>query len=126
LISTAISTGLLVALVPLMGLVGAALAAAAGIVFTNATIMILVRRRLGLFWRDRRYWAWIGQGAAAAGLGLVAFLSPLHLGPVTLAAVLAGMYLAAAAANLMQGLNADDRELLQDLWRRASRGIARP
>jgi O-antigen/teichoic acid export membrane protein len=124
LVSTALSTGLLVALVPVLGVLGAAIAAGSVNVFTNIAVMIMVRRKLKLVWGNRRYWRWLGPAAAAAALGGAVLISPLPLGPVTLVATLLGMYLAALVANFAQGLNPDDRDLLHHLASRAGKWIA--
>jgi O-antigen/teichoic acid export membrane protein len=124
LISTALSTALLVLLIPLLGVLGAAIAAGSVNVFTNVAVMIMVRRRLNLVWGNRRYLRWIGQGVAAAAVGAAVLLSPAPLSSTVLVATLIGMYLASAAANLAQGLNADDRDLLAHLGGRFAKWLA--
>jgi O-antigen/teichoic acid export membrane protein len=118
-VSIGLSTALLLFLVPSWGLLGAAAASALGIVFSNVAVMTLVRCKLRLHWWDRRYLAWLSQGAAALGVGVsgVMWLDPT--GAAGLITILMAMYAVAAGATVLRGLHNDERDLLHHIWDRS-------
>ena len=71
-----INTMLLVAasaaLIPAFGLTGVAVAYALAVVFMNVALMILVRRKLGIRWWDRRYLEWLLQCVAVFAVASIA------------------------------------------------------
>jgi len=111
---------LLLALTPLLGLLGAALAAAAANVMTNLICLWLIRTRLRMNWWDRRYLGWLAPGAAALTPALAALWVLPAPGALWLGVLLTAMYAAFAAVSFLQGLNEDDRALLQHVRARLS------
>jgi O-antigen/teichoic acid export membrane protein len=101
------------ALVPTLGMLGAALGMAAAITTENTATMLAVRRRLG-FWPYS--WAWLKPllaGALAAAAAFVAeVVLPLPGFLVTIAVVGAVFVLGYLALLLLFGLNDTDREFI--------------
>jgi O-antigen/teichoic acid export membrane protein len=101
------------ALVPTLGMLGAALGMAAAITTENTATMLAVKRRLG-FWPYS--WAWLKPLAAgllaAAAAFLVGLVAPLPGFLATIAVVGAVFGLAYLALLLLLGLNDTDREFL--------------
>jgi O-antigen/teichoic acid export membrane protein len=101
------------ALVPTLGMLGAALGMAAAITTENTATMLAVRRRIG-FWPYS--WAWLKPllaGALAAAAAFVAeVVLPLPGFLVTIAVVGAVFVLGYLALLLLFGLNDTDREFI--------------
>jgi O-antigen/teichoic acid export membrane protein len=101
------------ALVPTIGMLGAALGMASAITTENTATMLSVRRRLG-FWPYS--WAWLKPLAAgvlaAAAAFLVGLVAPLPGFLVTIAVVGAVFGLGYLALLLLFGLNDTDREFI--------------
>lgn len=111
-----IAAGLLAVLTPLLGLTGAALAAALSNVITNLSCLRLIRRELGVRWWDRRYLAWAAPSAMAAGCAIAALLFVPGMDEAwKLGGALVGVYAAFAGVNLVQGLHADDMDFLRHM-----------
>ena len=105
----------IVALVPAFGLLGVALATMTGVLFINFAEYYSSRRSIGLYWRDRRYLGWLMPAVAACVLALSGkqiFQTP---GMLTMACMLASLYLVFHGISLLQGLHSDDIELLAEL-----------
>ena len=119
IMNTVLFVGAMTILIPLFGLNGAAFAYAISSVFTNLTLIILIRRELGVRWWDRRYLEWLAQCGAALGMGLAAtFLGPLNAAALLIC--LLCMYVATIAVTFLRGLHEDDKELLRNVRLRAS------
>ena len=118
-VSMGLSTALLLLLVPRWGLLGAAAVAALDIVFVNVAVIVLVRRKLRLRWWDRRYLAWLFQGAASLGVGVSGATWLVPTGPAGLMTALIAMYAAAIGVTFLRGLHEDDRELFRHVRDRA-------
>ncbi len=103
---------LLVVLVPLFGLPGAALSTLAGSAANNSLALYLVRSRLKIHWWDRRYLRWIAPGILAIGAGVAALWLLQPSSAFVLAAVLLAMYAAFGGMTWLQGLHDDDREMI--------------
>ncbi len=115
----------LAVLIPLFGLTGVALAYALSVVFSNATLMILVWRKLGVQWWDRRYLEWLPQCAAAFAVASFALFLPTPLNAAELATFLVAMYAAAIGMTFLRGWHDDDKQLLRHV-RQAVRGRLQP
>jgi O-antigen/teichoic acid export membrane protein len=114
-INAALSVALLVILAPAFGLLGIAITTVATNAFINISIMLVLRRRLGLRWWNRRYLGWLLPSCAAGAIGGAVVYSGYDVGIVALAATLAAMYAAFAAIVFLQGLNEDEKDLLRYL-----------
>ncbi len=121
-VQTIIQAILIVSLAVPFGLFGVAIATASGAVFTAASLLIVVRLRLGLRWWNKRYLGWLAPAAVSAGLGLAAVYAGFPLGAVSLAVILFAIYASFALVLYIQGLHDDERDLLRDI---ASRLVAR-
>jgi O-antigen/teichoic acid export membrane protein len=108
-----VSSAMLIAFTPPLGLAGAAIAAATTNVVTNVACLTLIRRRLGVRWWDRRYLKWLLPTAATSIVGLTLLLAFGIDDAWELGGTLIGLYLVFAGANLAQGLHADDRDFLR-------------
>ncbi len=112
MISTALNIGLNLVLVPVLGLVGAAIATAAAYVLMAVTAFAFGRRLIGY----RVRWLDIGKGllAVAVMIGAMRLLPPPAgwLGVVSLAALGAGVYLLC-----LIGLRAVSKAEVLRLWR---------
>jgi O-antigen/teichoic acid export membrane protein len=101
------------ALVPTLGMLGAALGMGAAIVTENTATMLAVKRRLG-FWPYN--WSWLKPLAAgllsAAAAYLAGVVLPFSNVLVTIAVVGAVFGIGYLALLLLLGLNATDREFL--------------
>jgi O-antigen/teichoic acid export membrane protein len=115
-LNTALRAGLLVILTPALGLLGVAIAAAITTIVLNVALMLLVRRRLGMRWWHRRFAGWFLPSFAAAIPGIGVIYLGLATNAVHLAAILALMYAAFGTVLALQGVNADEKELLRHLW----------
>jgi len=114
-INTVLTAVLLVVLAPTLGLLGIAIATAATNAFINISIMLALRRKLGLRWGNRRFLGWLLPSCAACAVGGGIIYSGLGTGPVALAAILILMYATFAAVVFLQGLNEDEKDLLRYL-----------
>jgi O-antigen/teichoic acid export membrane protein len=107
-----VGVGVSFALVPSLGMLGAALGMASAIVTENTGTLLAVRRRLG-YWPYN--WAWlkpISAGLAAAALAFVVGLL-LPLPALLKLAVVGGVFgIGYLALLLLFGLNDTDREFL--------------
>ena len=112
-VATALGLAAGAAAAPLFGLVGAAVAAAAGLILVNALTLLSVRRLLGFWPYDRLY---LKPSVAAVVAAVVAWLAKLALGPPQgLVAVLTigPLFLALFAALLLAlRLSESDRRFL--------------
>lgn len=117
-VQTIIQAVLTVGLAVPFGLVGVAVATAAGAVFIAAALLIVVRRQLGLRWWNERYLGWLAPAAVSAGLGLAALYAGFPLGAVSLAAILIAIYASFALVLYIQGLHDDERDLLRHIANR--------
>jgi O-antigen/teichoic acid export membrane protein len=101
------------ALVPTLGMLGAALGMAAAIITENTATMLAVRRRLD-FWPYS--WAWLkpllAGALAAAAAFVVGWVLPLPGFLVTIAVVGAVFGIGYLALLLLFGLNDTDREFI--------------
>jgi O-antigen/teichoic acid export membrane protein len=103
---------LLVVLVPMFGLVGAAISTLAAAAANNSMALFIVRSRLKIRWWDRRYLRWIVPGTCAIALGAAAYRFWYPSSALSLGAILVAMYAVFGALTLVQGLHDDDRELI--------------
>lgn len=108
-------------LIPQLAVVGAAITIAAGIVFANVATVWLVKRRIGLHWWDRRYFAWLPQAAGTLLLAYAGMHLPISFGVPGLIVMLAAMYTVSAVINLLTGLHEDDRDFLRVIVSRVYR-----
>jgi O-antigen/teichoic acid export membrane protein len=108
-----VGVGVSFALVPGLGMLGAALGMASAIVTENTATMLGVRWRLGIWPYN---WAWLKPIAAgllaAAGAFLAGFVLPLPGVLATIAVVGAAFGAGYLALLLLFGLNDTDREFL--------------
>jgi len=112
-INAALSGALPVILAPAFGLLGIAMTSVATNAFINISIMLVLRRRFGLRWWNRRYLGWLLPSCAAGVTGGAVSYSAHDVGVVALAATLIAMYAAFAAVVFLQGLNDDEKDLLR-------------
>ncbi len=114
--SAAMSFALGVALIPLCGGMGAGVAAATGLILSNAVVLFFVRRRLGLWPYGRGYLKPLAAGLlAAAGAHVVNLMLPLPAGIPTIL-VVAPLFLACFVALVLAfGLSPGDRQFLAAL-----------
>ena len=113
-------------LIPVWGITGAAVAAAAANILSNTCFLWAVRDRLGLFPYNRSYLRLVFPMAATlAALFLVRLKADVvhHNWLLVLIAVAAG-YLVFCAAALLTGLDADDRIIADAVWYKV-RGLFR-
>lgn len=121
-VNAVLMLGLCLVLVPRFGIAGAAIAAATSVAVTNMWALASVYRRLGLFPYDRSFLKLLMPAAVTAAVLFVLrfagrqFAASWPIAPV--AVVLA--YVSFLVALLMQGLEPDDRGLLQAVWNRVS------
>jgi len=115
-----------VALVPSLGILGAALAAAASVVIVNAVTLTTVRRRLGYVPYNRAYLKPLVAGlVASAGLLALDLVLPLPAGIVTLVVLGPVFGVLFAGALLALGLSASDREMLREILAAVRRKVSR-
>jgi len=115
----------LVLLVPLIGLTGAAISIAAGVVYQNAAALVIAHRRLGIRWWDERYLRWILPAVATALGGFaIDHWADGQAGSWLLAGALACMYVMFYGVSLLWGLHEDDKELLNLFRERLGFGAA--
>jgi O-antigen/teichoic acid export membrane protein len=107
-------------LVPVWGIVGAAVAAAATNAGVNAWSLIEVRRTLGLSPYNRGYLRLLipMAGALAVTLVLKMYSNVFHHDWLAVGVALAVAYAVFAVVTLMVGLDADDRLIVTAIWAR--------
>ncbi|MBI3675211.1 MAG: oligosaccharide flippase family protein [Proteobacteria bacterium] len=115
ILSALLLTVLVVTLIPKFGLLGAATASMAANIFINTAIVILLRRRLGMNWWNRRFLGWGLPTIATIAVGFAVLATKFALGAFTLTVTLAIMYAVFLAASLLQGLHEDDLDLLRHI-----------
>lgn len=113
--NTVLSAVLLIALAPTLGLLGVAVSNAITMIFINVAVIVVLRRRLGFRWWNRRFLGWLPPSLAAIAVGLAVLYFGIGHGAVALALTLMAMYVAFAATLLAQGINDDERDLLRHL-----------
>lgn len=113
--STLLSVALTIVLIPFFGTIGAAISVAVSWVFVNVCLMIVARRHLAFGWWDRRYFGWLIPSVAALTFDLVCLEFGYGSGAVQLIIVVTATYGVFFAANLLEGLHQDDKELLRHL-----------
>ena len=107
------SAVLTILLVPAFGLIGAAVCSLIGTVFVNAASFVMARRNFALQWWDVRYRAWLLPCILTCVFAIV-FRGYGHIdSPISLGIVLTVMYGVFSAASFLQGLHADDKEMLR-------------
>lgn len=124
--ATLVSAAALVAaslvLVPLYGLMGAAVATSASVVFANTMTLLAVRSRLG-FWPYS--WGYLKPIAAGAVAALAVYAAEVVVSPtvgVSSIAALTPIFVAAFGATLVAlGLGPGEKRLLASLWETARR-----
>ena len=112
---TVFGTALQILLIPFFGLIGAAVASAVTLVFSNACLLIVARRHLGIHWWDRRLLCWFFPSISMSIVGIAIRESGISMGPVSLIATLLAMYMVFFGVNFLQGLHKDDKDLLRHL-----------
>lgn len=111
-----ISLGGMLLLLPALGIMGAAIALSAGLVFMNVAAHLSANKALGLVWADRRYRKWAAPLATCTATAvLVQNTGPQSPGAWMLAAYVALLYVVFHGVSLAQGLHDDDREMLRQL-----------
>jgi O-antigen/teichoic acid export membrane protein len=120
-LQAAVATVGLITLVPKFGLVGAASAFCASVVFINIAELFVAKRRIHLRWWDVRYLRWTLPAfmAIVAGIGLKLH-GPTSPGLLLLGGDLLVLYVIFHGVTLVQGLHEDDRALLGHLRARWS------
>jgi O-antigen/teichoic acid export membrane protein len=120
----AVMVALSIVLVPLWGIVGAAMAAAITNAGTNAWNLIEVRKALGMFPYTRSYFRLLPPTVAmlAATLLLRRYSSMFHHDWLAVGATLLCAYVVFATIVLTFGLNVDDRLIANAVWSRV-RGV---
>lgn len=113
--NTILTAVLLAILAPTLGLLGVAIATALTMTFINISIMLALRRRLGLRWWNRRFAGWLLPSCAASAVGIGVIYSGYDAGAFSLAATLVIMYGAFATVVFLQGINEDEKDLLRYL-----------
>jgi O-antigen/teichoic acid export membrane protein len=126
LCSTAFSLAGSVPLVYFYGAVGAAVATAAGLVVFNLASVLFVRRLLGVWPYNIKYLKPVAAGGLSAAVVLLARLVFTPPEGVLAILVFSPLFLLSyVAANLIFGLDVNDRRFLQSAWVAASRRIGR-
>lgn len=110
--------GLLIGLVPFMGIMGAAITSAITTVGLNLAVIVLVKRHLALRWWDERFTRWMLPAAGALTTGLVVALRGIATGPFALGGTLLLMYASFFALTLLSGLHEDDLDLVRHIHSR--------
>jgi O-antigen/teichoic acid export membrane protein len=110
-----------VALIPRLGLVGAAIAAATALAALFATGLVMVRRGLGLWPYDRRLAKLIPASLASALAVYLLGRVGLDPGALRLALTATASLGAFAGVLLLLGLDPEDHDLLRSILRRGSR-----
>lgn len=114
LVSTMISLGGSVVLVPPYGAMGAAIATATGVVLFNVASVLFVRRLLGVWPYNRQYLKPLAAGGlAAAGMLLARLAFPLPEGLLAIIILGPPFLIVFAVLMLALGLNASDQEFLK-------------
>lgn len=121
---TTVAAGL--ALVPLYGVMGAAVAAAAGLILANVITLFSVERLLGFWPYSRRYLNSLAAGLVASGtVWLLQRTLPLPEGVPTLL-VLGAVFAATFAATIAAlRLSDSDRQFLAAFWAAVRRNVGR-
>jgi O-antigen/teichoic acid export membrane protein len=124
--STVVGLSASVVLVPLYGILGAAIAMAAGIVLFNVIAVLFVRRLLGV-WPYNRHWPkLLVAGSVAAAATLLARLAlPLPYGLPTILVISPVFLMTFVVSVLILGLSVSDREVLKALWTAVRRAVQR-
>jgi O-antigen/teichoic acid export membrane protein len=114
---TGLGVVMTIALVPTLGLIGAAVAFAAAVVLGNMCVLVLIQRRLKIRWWDQRFYGWLVPAIAAFMIAIAVRGSGMNAGAAGLIVVLIAMYAVFLGASLLQGLHADDKDFLRHLHR---------
>ena len=113
IIATAVALAGGAALVPLYGIIGAAVAAATGLVAVNALSLFAVRQLLGFWPYNRKYLKPLAAGFLASGALLAAQWTLQPSGGIVAIAVLSPIFLALFTAfNVALRLSESDQQLL--------------
>jgi O-antigen/teichoic acid export membrane protein len=113
IIATAVTLAGGVALIPLYGLIGAAVAAATGLIAWNALTLFAVRRLLGFWPYNRQYFKPLAAGFLASGALLAAQWTLQPSEGIVAIAVLSPIFLALFTAfNMALRLSESDQQLL--------------
>ncbi len=125
--ATVVAVGASFALVPFYGLMGAAIATAIAIVFSNLATLFSVNRLLGFWPYDRLYMKPVIAGALAAAAAYLCKLAlPLPPGIPTILALAPLFMLAFAGILLALGIGPSDRQFLGAFWAAIRRAARRP
>lgn len=118
IVTSAIMIGVNLALIPSLGIVGAAIAAAATTAMTNLWYLVEIRKHLGLFPYNRGYWRLIPPAVGAVGVLLLLQRLIGRSRPewLVVAAGLVLAYAVFAGITLAFGLDADDRLVVDAMW----------
>ncbi|HEV2397053.1 MAG TPA: oligosaccharide flippase family protein [Candidatus Sulfotelmatobacter sp.] len=123
----AISLATNIALIPLLGIIGAALAAAIINVAGNVWNLLQVRQALGIFPYNRSYFALaIPAMLAAAIVCAIRLWTSSAVNPwLSIFSALVLSYLAFVGASLKFALDSDDRLIVQSVWYQLRTGFGR-
>lgn len=106
----------LLTLIPILGLVGMALAMSAGILFINMAEYVVARRHINLRWWNRRYFGWVMPVVAASLVGVMTKVhGQVDAEPMQLLAYLVLLYAVFHGVSMLQGLHQDDKEMLRQI-----------
>jgi O-antigen/teichoic acid export membrane protein len=115
IIQTIISVAGLVVLTPLYGLIGASIAILLSVTFTNFAAMYFTSKRLSLHWWDRKYLGWLIPTAGSVTFCFLIANTVGNTNKFELLVYLVCNYLVFHLLHLIQGINDDDKEVLQEV-----------
>ena len=114
---TAASFAASLALVPFYGVMGAAIAAAGGIMLNNVMTLAAVRRKLGFWPYNRRYSRPVVAGLLAGGVIVLLKLAlPLPAGAISILLLAPAFIIVFTVTLLALGLYPSDRQFLYSFW----------